>query len=259
MRVLITFALENEFAPWRGMRAFQRDRRGGADAYFANIGDATVGVVLTGVGSTHACRRASDVLQGSDPIDYCISSGLAGGLRPGLAVSDVVVARTVSSGRFCEHVGSNVLPCDASLVSVASEFGASVVNRIHTSDRAVCTAEEKRVLGEHADVVEMESFQIVKAAWAFGARPIVIRAISDVVCEDLPLSTNRFFSEAGKVSIPRVMGQMALHPQLLPGLVRLGMQSKRATATLAKFLDSYVERLTSGALSEITKVETVTT
>src|SRR5271170_6594113 len=99
MRVLITFALENEFAPWRGIRAFQRDRWGGADAYFTNMGDATVGVVLTGVGSTHASRRASDVLRGSDPIDYCISSGLAGGLRPGLAVSEVVVGRTVSSGR----------------------------------------------------------------------------------------------------------------------------------------------------------------
>ena len=42
------------------------------------------------------------------------------------------------------------------------------------------------------------------------------------------------------MSIPRVLGQVARHPQSLPGLMRLGQNSKRAAEMLAQFLDQYV-------------------
>jgi hypothetical protein len=51
---------------------------------------------------------------------------------------------------------------------------------------------------------------------------------------------NLIFSDEGQVSIPRVMGQVARHPQSLPGLVGLGKQSKYAAESLAGFLDRYV-------------------
>jgi hypothetical protein len=42
------------------------------------------------------------------------------------------------------------------------------------------------------------------------------------------------------VSIPRVLGQVAMRPQSLPGLVRLGRKSKQAAESLAEFLDRYI-------------------
>ena len=47
----------------------------------------------------------------------------------------------------------------------------------------------------------------------------------------------------GRVSTPRVLGEVARHPGSIPGLVRLGHNSKKAAESLATFLDSYVKRL----------------
>jgi adenosylhomocysteine nucleosidase len=88
--------------------------------------------------------------------------------------------------------------------------------------------------------VEMESFELLRAASARGIPAVAVRAISDTVDEDLPLDMNQVFTEAGQVSIPRVLGQVARRPQALPGLVRLGRQSQDAAESLARFLDAYL-------------------
>ena len=54
MKILVTFALENEFAPWRALRDFREDTWGEADVYRARIGAAEVGVILTGAGPKQA-------------------------------------------------------------------------------------------------------------------------------------------------------------------------------------------------------------
>ena len=126
------------------------------------------------------------------------------------------------------------------LVSFAAEAGATVVDRFYSAERAVSTAHEKRHLGESADAVEMESFQVLLKARADGIPAVAIRSISDAVDEDLPLDMNEVFTERGEVSIPRVLGQVAMRPQSLPGLVRLGRKSKQAAESLAEFLDRYI-------------------
>ena len=51
---------------------------------------------------------------------------------------------------------------------------------------------------------------------------------------------NRIFGDEGEVSIPAVVAEVARHPKSLPGLVRLGQQSKQAAESLAQFLDRYI-------------------
>jgi len=58
---------------------------------------------------------------------------------------------------------------------------------------------------------------------------------------------NEVFSDEGQLSIPRVVGQVAMHPQALPGLVKLGQQSKKAADSLAQFLDRYIARIAASA------------
>ena len=57
MKVLITFALANEFAPWRKLRRFERVSAGASDqTYVARVGLCDVRVVLTGAGRFAAQR-----------------------------------------------------------------------------------------------------------------------------------------------------------------------------------------------------------
>jgi hypothetical protein len=89
----------------------------------------------------------------------------------------------------------------------------------------------------------MESFEILREAQGAGVPAVAIRAISDTLDEDLPLDMSEILTEQGQVSIPRVLGQVALKPQSLPGLVRLGKNSRVAARSVSRFLDAYVAAL----------------
>jgi adenosylhomocysteine nucleosidase len=237
MRILVTFALENEFAPWRAMRRF-RAGNSGSEVPVAEVGGAEVEVVLTGVGPKQARLRASQVLRGHcDSISLCISSGFAGALKNGQRIGDVLAARAVLSDADLE---GRRLESSGALVSFAGECGASIVERFYSAQRVIGTGEEKRYLGAIADAVETESFEILREAAACGVPAAAIRAISDLADEDLPIDMNGILNEDGRVSVPRVLGQVTLHPESVPGLVKLGQQSKRAAESLARFLDRYV-------------------
>jgi adenosylhomocysteine nucleosidase len=240
MKILITFALENEFAPWRALRQFHSETWGEATAYVAEIGGADVGVVLTGIGPKQARTLAARAMGHQDEINFCISAGLAGALRPELHVAQVVAAR----GVFAEPVNveqiTNLIEGSAPLVAFAQESGATVVDRFYSAQRVVARSEEKQLWGKAAEAVEMESYEILSVAADSGIPAVAVRSISDTVDEDLPLDMNRIFSDKGQVSIPRVLGQVALHPEAVPSLMRLGQNSKAAAESLAKFLDGYV-------------------
>jgi Phosphorylase superfamily len=111
----------------------------------------------------------------------------------------------------------------------------------------ITTSQEKQDLSEIADAVEMESFEILNEASNFGIPAAAIRAVSDLASENLPLDLNEVFTIKGQLSVPRVLGQVTLHPGSVPGLVKLGQQTKRAAEALANFLNRYVDTLAERA------------
>jgi adenosylhomocysteine nucleosidase len=254
LNILVTFALENEFAPWRAMHKFRGGKYGAADAHFAEIAGAQVAAVLTGVGPKQAALAASLVLRSEhESINFCVSSGSAGGLRPAYQVGQVLAARSVFSENPRDDDESRVIESSAALVSFAAESGATVVNQFFTANHTIGTAEEKHLIGARADAAEMESFEILREARTYGVPAVAIRAVSDTLDEDLPLDMDDILTEEGHVSLPRVLGQVALHPKSLPGLVKLGQQSKRAAENLAQFLNRYVARISENAMPLETK------
>ncbi len=50
VRVLVTFAVEAEFAPWRALRQFVKRSDGTAEFYSAQIGGAEVNILLSSDG-----------------------------------------------------------------------------------------------------------------------------------------------------------------------------------------------------------------
>ena len=249
MRVLVTFALENEFAPWRKMHNFRQESLGAVTLSVADIGGMEVAVLITGAGPRASGSSAAKVIRSEgELLGCCISSGLAGALRSEYEIGQVLAARSVKTESVRTDVPGGEMDCSPALVSFAEECGATVVDCFYTAERAISRADEKKHLGKSADAVEMESFEILLEARASGVPAVAIRAISDGVDEDLPLDMNQVFSDEGRVSVPRVLGQLALHPQSVRGLVRLGQQSRKAAESLALFLDGYIAKIAASTL-----------
>src|SRR6202022_28387 len=183
MNILVTFAVEAEFAPWRKRRKFQR-LPGDWPRFEAQFGGARVRAVLTGMGQMHALEAARRVL--SDRPAICISTGQAGALRSGYRPGDVLAARLVS------EVGEPVaVASHPELLTTAVDCGARQVERFATSRTLVARAEEKLQLGRQAEAVEMESYTILAEAARYGVPAVAVRAIGDTADFDMPYDFER--------------------------------------------------------------------
>jgi len=249
VRILVTFAIENEFEPWRDRRGFQAVKPDptqivAPETYAAEIAGAQVTVVLTGAGPRPAAAAVSLALQPTaDTMDFCISSGLAGALKPSYRIGQVLAAREVRSGDIEPAEPGALLQSSEAMYSFAGECGATPVSRFHTAGRVIGKAVEKKHLGESADAVDMESFVILAEASRRGVPAIAVRAISDLADEELPFDMTGVFTEEGRISMPLVLAQVAKHPQSIGAVMKLGQSAKAAATELASFLDRYVEKL----------------
>ena len=249
VKVLVTFAVPAEFAPWRARHKFRRIPNKLLSEYRGRVFDRDVTVLLTGVGGNFAAARVRLLMQispASPKFDFCVSSGLAGSLRAQHLLSDILVAHEIQAETV--HHPWRVSPeisSDPELAILAADCGAKVAGMFFTSSRIVQTANDKSNLGVIADAVEMESFDILVEAKGWGIRAVAIRAIGDSVTENLPLDFSKTLTKLGEVSLGRVAKEVALQPGQLPALVRFGKQSRRAAVALADFLDRYVNALDS--------------
>jgi nucleoside phosphorylase len=245
MRILVTFAVEAEFAPWRSSRKFVRIVANRLNLWKSSIGDAEIYVLLTGIGDDTA--SVMDIMLRVASIgqffDLCISSGLAGALRRDYGLGQIVVAKILKSARIHKDLGRDWLETDKQLLEIAVSHGAKTASVFYTAKSVLTTAEEKSRLSMLADVVEMESFDVIKEGCAWGARCIAIRAISDRSGEDLPIDFNKTISSDHQISIPRVLAELAKNPVSLGPLIRFGKQSRRAAEALAHFLEAYLKSI----------------
>lgn len=236
LRILVTFALDMEFAPWRRNRSFVKVADTAFPAYEAEFGDASVRVALTGVGGVRARKVAAAAL-GWRP-DVCVAAGLAGSLRGEFRVGQVLAARDVM-----ELENSRIAAVDETLLRSAETCGAAIVDRLLTVPTMIASAEGKKRLGRMAAVVEMESFAVLKEAAAHAIPAIAIRAISDGADEDLPMNFDRVLDENGNVVAAKIAGAVMRAPHKLPALMKLGRRSRGAAVKLTEFLDRYVSAL----------------
>lgn len=248
MRILVTFAVEAEFAPWRAIRAFRKVRinekhySGGVEVFEATISESTVWVLFTGIGiklfdfQTACCFRDAGV-------EMVISSGLAGSLKTEFAVGEVVVPKRVSTLRDVGLVSTT-----PALFDFAARRGATLVETLLTSDHIIETGEEKSRLAIFGDVVDMESVHVMEIFRAENLPVATIRAISDASDEDLPFDFTETISPDGRIKIVPFLMRLIGRPAKIPDLVRFGKQSKGAARKLALFLDGFVENLTPEVL-----------
>ena len=239
MRVIVTFAVRSEFAPWRRLRNFERLAERGTAIYSAHDSGAEIYVVLTGVGVRNNASLSK--LLAERP-DICVVSGLAGSLKSDYGVGAVVVAETIKHDN-----AEKVMTSDDSLLELAVHCGATRVDSFLTADAVVTSASDKLRLGGTADAVEMESFHLMAEARRYGVPAVAVRAISDGVDQDLPLDFNRTINEDGRFAWLPALSQVLSAPARLLPLVRFGFETSKAARSLAHFLDRYLKCLIAQA------------
>jgi adenosylhomocysteine nucleosidase len=253
MRILVTFAIEAEFAQWRSRHPFvpyefdESGRRREFDLFRANIGANEITVLLTGMGAESAKRAMGTI--SLEAHDYCLCTGLAGALDTDLKLGEIVVGRCAESSNRTQREES-----DPELVRFAITLGARAVDTFVTSDRIVATGDEKHLLSASGSVVEMETSLILAAARQVGLPAVAVRAISDVSDEDLPVDFGRIADSRGHVKVSSLLKELALHPHRLPLLVRFGRRSRAVAGALADFLDRFVPAVEKerGGVSRVT-------
>jgi len=243
MRILVTFAVEAEFAPWRKRHDFRSfEVRQGTEAYLATISKIEVVAGLTGIGPKAALDRTCDFTWG-EIFDLCITTGFVGALRPEYQVADVLAAREIVTDKSGAKQFGKKVESTQRLLKIAAACGAKVVDRFYSSPSTIRTAQEKSALGGIADAVEMESFEVLSEAFAWMAEGIAVRSVSDTAEENLPLDFDEIVTSDGELSAARLASQIVRNPSAIPGLIRLGKRSAEAARRLADFLDTYVAAL----------------
>jgi len=249
MKVLVTFAVEAEFAAWRKLRTFNLIDYQGLKLRRTTLGATEITVLITGVGAQAAAQAMDLMMRMADKdqyFDVCVSSGLAGALCDTLGVGDIIAPKALIVELKHAGLRTERLEVDTELRQLALERGAKNANCLFTTDEILVKASQKKSCASRAQSVDMESFEIVKAASAWGARSVVIRAISDAATEDMPINFNLTLSEKKEVSLPKVLVQLAKNPLALPSLIRFGKQSQQAGVLLAAFLENYLQDLAGG-------------
>jgi hypothetical protein len=188
---------------------------------------------LTGVGWKSARAFLSALLK--EKPDLCISSGLAGGLKPELKSGEIVVAREALLVTGGKKFRSRPL-----LVELAEETGATPVNLFLTNTQVVCRAQSKQCMAKFGDVVEMESFHVLTKAREQRVPALAIRAISDTVEEDLPLDFGWSMGGDGQINYGKLLLQVGRRPHKIPAMMGFGKRSEKAAQNLADFLDKYI-------------------
>lgn len=236
MKVLVTFAVEAEFAPWRRLRGLREIKVGEISVYQAQVGRALVDFVITGMGMENAGKVSEALL--NQPYQFCVTAGFAGALSEKHSVGDILVAEAV------QQLGKpKTLQSSRNLVYAARDDGAKQAKMFLTSPEVISSAEEKARLAPFADAVEMESFAILSAAQRHKKPVVAIRVISDSVRRDVPVAISHIVDDKGNVQIAGVVRYIARHPLQLPALIRLGRDSRTAAEALAYFLEAFIKKL----------------
>ena len=238
MNVLVTFAVQAEFAPWRERKKFHTVTVGKFEMLQTQMGRATVDFLVTGMGADNARRGAEAAM--TLPHALCIAAGFAGALRENYNVGDVLAARAVQRMGTSETMASSPI-----LHRAACEHQALDANLFLTSDRVLRTAAEKRQLSAQAAAVDMESFATLSAAQRKNLPALALRVVSDRHDDVLPADIETTLDARGRVKVAAVAQYIASHPLRLPSLIRLGRHSRAAAESLARFLESFIQDLSS--------------
>jgi adenosylhomocysteine nucleosidase len=227
----------------RALPVDQRLEIDGLSCFIGQQADRSYWLVHTGIGP-EAAKSAASAVFNRQPMALAISTGFAGALVPA-AVGDVIVGTSVSSGVLngTWNQIAQAISCDAAVVSAVrsaiAQIGMTIrLGSVVSLSRVVCRASEKQAIGQLTGAValDMESAALGMVAKKREVPFLVVRTVSDLVDQDLPLDFNLFLRPSGWVQ--GIVAMMS-HPSSLIGLNRLRRQSRLASDCLTAVCSAY--------------------
>ena len=206
-------------------------------------GDRTYWLIQTGVGPAAARTIAGKVLK-AQPMSLVMSTGFACALVPA-QVGDLIVGTAVNSvqDEGSWTIGDDRVHCDAAIrdgvLLVAKSAGlVARVGTVISSGTVVWQADEKRRLRRLTDAtgLDMESAALAGMAQERGLPMAIVRTVSDLADEDLPLDFNLFLRPTGWAKgVQAFVGS----PSSVARLNRLRKQSRVAADRLTEWFQCY--------------------
>jgi adenosylhomocysteine nucleosidase len=192
----------------------------------------------TGEGIANA-QRSLEASLDQETARAVLSIGFAGALSPELQIGDLVLANEVYNSKGQP---------DAKLLTLAGRvqldwpvhFGMAV-----TSDEILWQAAEKLILASSLGAnktgfIDMESTAIADVCARRGLPFLIVRSITDLFDEDLPLNFNQCRGANGRIDSRKVARAALLNPTSLAGLLRIRKHSLLCAGRLAEFVRSLV-------------------
>lgn len=220
-------------------------------------------LVQGGVGRKNAVKAANCLLE-SIKVDLLISAGVAGGIRHGLNVGDLVVAESVGHSNQYDFDDEELqlesdYACNKEVFQIARQLSKCMETKFHfgsllTVDKVISSASTKKRIGEQDSflAVEMESAAVAEVAYRKGVKFAAIRSISDDIDDDLHLDYDSIMSDEGKVKFTSIALEVLKDPQKLSLLRRLNKQTKTAAKSLALFMSELIPVIYDKNISLVT-------
>lgn len=218
-------ALDREVAILReAMVVEQQENALGTTFYSGRLYGQPVVLVCCGIGKVNAAACAT-YLTCVKKCDILINAGIAGGVRQGLRMLDVVISK-----ELCFHDQDAVMlkyfpkcqffQADTRLIALCEKACAQpevlntqlVVGRIATGDKFVNdrVTREAIVAATHPDCVEMEGAAIAHVAMATETPFLVLRTMSDCADDETNTTYDDFFERAADQSARILMEMLRL-------------------------------------------------
>jgi adenosylhomocysteine nucleosidase len=204
------------------------------------------GVVLaqTGVGPGKAAAACREALH-AHPVELVVSAGLACALAPA-RIGDLLVGtdvRMVADDRADHATQRCADGIVAAAVRAAEQAGLPVkAGSFVTAPRILWHAAEKQAMAEMTGAIglDMESAALAAAAAERAVPFAVIRSVSDLADETLPVDFNLFFKPAGWL---KGLAACVAAPSCVGGLLRLRGQMRTASGRLSRFFEGFFDDL----------------
>lgn len=237
-----------EFNAVRGAIQVEGERRlAGSRCVIGRRGNCQLWLYQMGVGLERAsavCREAMV----SQPVELAVSSGFACALASS-QIGELLIGTDVIRYRngACSRDAVEAVPCspEFSAAAIKAACGINVAaraGRFVTVPLVLWRAREKGEVAAATGAVglDMESAAVGAAARERQIPFVIIRAVSDLVDEDLPLDFNLFLKPAGWLH-----GALTCltRPSCIIGLHRLRTQSLAASERITTFFGRFLDDL----------------
>ncbi len=253
--IAVLYAIKQEINPiMEHMHVSKKFNVGDMLFYQADLDGLPVTLVQTGIGRNNAAKATDHLLQ-TFKINLLISSGVAGGIRPGVNLGDLVIAENVSYTKQSDFERGvlqleSSFSCKEGFVELAKKVSkdSDVVSHcgdLLTVDKVISQARTKKKIGENATfiAVDMESAAIAEVADKRGVEFAAVRSVSDTIEDNIDIDYADIMTDDGKVKYSNLAMNIMRNPRRLAILKRLHKQTKVAAKRLSFFMAQLIPSL----------------